>query len=152
MLAEMLGRVLADLYAGLTGTPEFSGISRLAVAAYKPATNELVALAHCGTAVPALDAMCTPLDQVPSLAILASSTQPRVIGDLRLEKRGPLTLQLLAAECRASMTVPLWHGDSFLGFLFVDSRQPHYFNGWRTHELARIAGAIARIMAAPLAA
>lgn len=138
--------LLADLHAGLSGHPQFSAINRIAMAQYQPTTNRLVAVAAWGTAIPELDMMHCPLDAMPALAILASSTRPRVIDDLRRGPRGPLTSDLLAAGCRSSMTIPLWAGEDFLGFVFVDATEPAFFDGWRIGELMKVAAKLGRLL------
>lgn len=121
-------------------------VIRIAVARYAAASNRIATLAHQGVPVPVLDVLNCPLDDVPSLAILASGNQPRIIDDLASSPRGSLGRDLLAAGCRSSATFPLWAGDRFIGFLFVDADLPRVIDRAFVVILAGVATDIARLL------
>lgn len=140
---DTVALALARHFARLT----HHSIIRIAVARYTAASNRIAALAYQGVAVPALDMLNCPLDDIPSLAILASGDQTRVIDDLALSPRGSLGRELLVAGCRSSATLPLWAGDHFLGFLFVDADLPRAIDPAFAAALAGIAADIAPLLA-----
>lgn len=101
----------------------------MAVAVYDPSTDVVSACCQVGLGHEVLDSHEFVLAEMPSLSLLASGRQPRVIHDLPLGRAAtPHMLAMRAAGLRSSLTVPLLECDELRGFLFLNARVAHFFN------------------------
>lgn len=124
-----LGQRLAALMDVMRKLPGCSGLARVAIALFDPRTETLRAYAHAGDSNQLLDHYEVGLRDVPSLALLASGEEPRIVDDL--EEYGhatsPHTIALREAGYRSSLTIPVWRNHEFVGFVFLNTDQVSSF-------------------------
>ena len=109
---------------------ELAGIGGIAVAIYDEQTDVLRTFVHSSEGEPPFSHYEARLEQVPSLRELAQSGNFRIIDDLqtREECGGWRIHRLLRTGYRSSYTAPFYDHGRLFGFLFFDSREPHYFS------------------------
>lgn len=128
---ENLSARLQDLHGVIaTRHPE---IHRIALATYDDDTDTLKTFINStyGDNEP-LSRYEAKLSEVPSLQRLARSGEKRVLHNLPDALAGSASTHsrwLSSAGFHSSYTVPVYHGDSFVGFLFFDANQPNAFTG-----------------------
>lgn len=134
-LASASGPGAINLEAQLTTVhgaigARYPGIERLALAAYDSQTDALKTFVSSNVDGVRLDHYAAKLQGVPSLLMLATQRMSRVVDDIDedLVRDTQHTDWLKSREYRSSLTVPIFKGDSLAGFLFFDSKQPHYFD------------------------
>lgn len=101
-------------------------VDRLAVVVYDPSSDTLETFLSAGDDPPTLSNYQARLADVPSLRVLATQRQVRVIGDLRDSPTEP-SRHLLAAGFHSSYTLPIFHEDRLFGFIFCNSRERGFF-------------------------
>ncbi len=149
IIKRALSLALAHAHAGLQQSLGLSGLGRMAIARYDPRDNTVYPLVSSGMEAEFFDHMAMELDRVPSLALLATGTAPRVVDDLREGSRsGIMGAELIRLGFRSSLTYPLWHQGRFQGFLFMDSSQPRCFDEVTTRRLADVAHLFGSLLAA----
>lgn len=117
---------LVTMLTALRQLPGCAGLARVAVALYDPHTDML----HSRAVTDALlERYQIPLDEVPSLAILATGDEPRVVDDLAIygHRGSPHTAALREAGYRSSLTFPVNRGDTLVGFVFFNAETPRFF-------------------------
>lgn len=111
--------------------PDCTPLIRLSVALFNERDNTLHAMAAALNGVDPLSDYQAHMDEVPSLAIMAGGTTPRVIDDLfRFGiETSHHTSALRDMGLRSSLTVPMnGYGGQFLGFVFFNSPLPGFFS------------------------
>ncbi len=117
------GRLQALLEGIRTRHP---ALERVAVALHDPPTGRLRAAFHATVGPTPLPFYEAELAEVPGLARLRETRQPRVVQDLAtLDSDRPHTRALRAAGYGASYTLPLVWDSLFEGFVFFDARPSH---------------------------
>lgn len=141
---------LAALLGEIRRLPGCGALSRLSVALYDPRTDILRAYAQTGDT---LEHYQLALSEVPSLAILASGDQPRVVDDL--ESWGHATsyhtIALREAGFRSSLTIPVHDDGQLRGFIFFNADLPRAFTPAVVALLAPFAASIAAMTAREVA-
>lgn len=94
------------------------------------------------------------LAKSPSLAALAKSREVRVLNDLKAEidTGTEHSNWVLGMGYRSSLTVPMHYQDTFIGFLFFDSKELNAFTPQIQHELVLYARMITLAIANELVA
>lgn len=124
-VAHLSSRLIA-LLTEVQRLPGCRSVARIAVALYDARRDVLRAYAQtCDT----LDRYEIGLAEVPSLAILATGDEPRVVDDLAVYGRSssPHTAALREAGYRSSLTIPVYRSGSLEGFIFFNADQPGVF-------------------------
>jgi len=116
---------------------QLPGLCRIAVALYEEDSDIL----HSFLKSPAQSHVFTHysefLSKVPSLKALADQGKPRIIHELvNAESHSFHRQELTSVGIKASYTVPLYLGESFLGFVFFDADQACYFSEETVAQLA----------------
>jgi GAF domain-containing protein len=126
--AVNLGAQLNSVHTAIGA--RYPGIERLALAAYDPLTDELKTFVSSNQDGAHLDHYAAQLQNVPSLQMLAKQRMSRVVDDIDddLVHDTRHTDWLKSRAYRSSLTVPIFNADSLAGFLFFDSKVPHYFD------------------------
>lgn len=139
---------LATVLRQLRRLPECGGIERVSVALYDHTTNRLRASAAATVGVEPLPHYEIDFDEVPSLAILATGSDPRVIDDMATYGRdsSPHTMALRAAGYRSSLTAPIHADGQFVGFVFFNALVKRYFTPSVVGRLAPHAPTILRLV------
>jgi len=129
LTAVSLGCRLAEVLGEIQRLPGFAPVGRIAVALYDERRDMLCSYAHAGQSGDLLDHHEYPLEEVPSLAILAGGDQPRVVDDIGRYGRddSPHTSALRHAGFRSSLTVPVHSGVSLAAFIFYNAFEPGFF-------------------------
>jgi len=111
-------------------TARFSQVDRVAVVLYDAVSGMLKTFVSSTVGDDTLKNYEVPLSQVPSLQALAESRRSRVVGDIAEAFGAPTehTRWLKHQDYRASVTSPVFQGDTLAGFLFYDSKTPHAFS------------------------
>jgi HD-GYP domain-containing protein (c-di-GMP phosphodiesterase class II) len=125
----------------------YPGIDRVALAAYDPRTDALKTFVSSNHDGMHLDHYEAKLRNVPSLQTLAHGRMSRVLNDIDADLAATTqhTDWLKARAYRSSLTVPIFKGDQLAGFLFFDSKQPHFFSADMTEFLEMFAHLIAQL-------
>lgn len=123
-ISERLGslhRQIAEL------VPE---VDQIACVLHDPGTGTLKTFVDSSHAGAPLRRYEFPLAASRSLSELVRCRSARIVDDIPAELPGaaPHSAHIRAAGFRSSYTVPLFDGDAFQGFLFMDSRQPSAFS------------------------
>lgn len=109
---------------------DFPFIDRLAIALLDEETGILKTYTHStAEGESPITAYEAPLDAAPSLREIMQRRRPRLVQDLAIFDKGTHQhTQLIAAKgYKASYTMPLYQGGTFIGFLFFNSYEPHPF-------------------------
>ncbi|WP_200258955.1 HD domain-containing phosphohydrolase [Halorhodospira neutriphila] len=142
-LSERLERLRLHINERLDG----GAIHRIAVAVYEPEAGRLKTYGAGSDQASPLDHYEVALEQVPTLAELAETGEPRIIDDyLHHPGTQPHTEALRGSELRSGMILPLSYEHELYGFLFFNSRLPGYFNGALLQRFGPYAD-LARMMA-----
>ncbi|WP_086479853.1 HD-GYP domain-containing protein [Oceanospirillum sanctuarii] len=106
-------------------------VERFSVAVYDEKTDMLKTYYSTSHADEAITRYQARLNAVPSLKQLSLSSTPRVINDLSCLSHNDTyhTQALLNQGWRSSCTLPMRYSDSFMGFIFFNSRKPDVFVG-----------------------
>ena len=129
-------------------------IARIAVALYDQETDALKTFINSTVEGYAIRGYEYPLSSSASLSELARSRQTRVIEDIpaALDPSTAHSRYVLGEGYLSSFTVPMYHQNSFLGFVFFDSREPAAFPPALQQELVLYAQLIAVSLASQLMA
>lgn len=110
---------------------QLEGIDRFALARYNPDDQSVSAFMYESESGVPFEDYGKPLNQVPSLQQIANDHTIRVVDDMRVFRQGDHISAhadaLLAVGLRSSFTMPLYHQDRLLGFLFLNSKRTGYF-------------------------
>lgn len=123
---------LADIHQMLAS--KLPGLARIAVAVYHDGADTLHTFAHSSGKANPLPHYSAMLAQVPSLREIRDSHKPRVLNHLPSELAPSQgagarhTRALLDEGYRASYTVPIYHHDAFVGFIFFNATAEGFFN------------------------
>jgi HD-GYP domain-containing protein (c-di-GMP phosphodiesterase class II) len=126
--ADTMGERLGSLHRQIAATvPE---VDQIACVLHDPDTGRLKTFVDSSHAGAPLRRYEFPLAASRSLSDLVRLRSARIMDDIPGELPGaaPHTVHIRAAGFRSSYTVPLFDGDAFQGFLFMDSRQPAAFS------------------------
>lgn len=119
---EHLYRVLREHY---------EGVHRFALALYDEADQTVSSFIYESDDGSPLVGYSQPLENAPSLSLLAREQAVRVVEDMRIfrsdDDQKPHSEALLSSGLRASFTMALRYNGRLLGFLFLNSRQIGYF-------------------------
>ena len=124
----------------------YPAINRVALATYYAPADSLKALVSSNDDGSNMGHYEAQLTDIPSLQVMATSRQHRVIHDIDLDSTVPSadTEWLKRHAFRSSLTVPIFRGDALCAFLFFDARQPHIFDPDTTTFLNLFAQLIAQ--------
>jgi HD-GYP domain-containing protein (c-di-GMP phosphodiesterase class II) len=124
----------------------YPGIDRIAFAAYDPRTDALKTFISSNDDGMRLEHYEAKLHNVLSLQALADGRMSRVLNDIDAELVAATqhTDWLKARAYRSSLTVPIFKENQLAGFLFFDSKQPHFFSADITNYLEIFARLIAQ--------
>ncbi|MBC7952976.1 MAG: hypothetical protein H7Z12_14310 [Rhodospirillaceae bacterium] len=116
-------RRLSDLLGEIRRLPECGSVERLSVALYDHQRNCLRSLAAASIGHDPLKDYEIDLEEVPSLAILATGDAPRIVDDLFSYGRDSSvhTTELRAAGYHSSLTMPVSEDGYFIGFVFFNA-------------------------------
>lgn len=130
------------------------GVNRVACALYDEVDDMLKTFLNSTRDGQDLRSYQYRLTDSESLSYLARSRELRLLTDLQdnLEPTSEHSRFVLAEGYDSSYTVPLHHGDKFLGFLFFDSRETDTFTPEVQRELLLYAGLMAMAIANELLA
>ena len=126
--AVTVGDRLASLHRQVTTVaPQ---IDQIACVLYDADTGTLKTYVDSSHAGAPLRRYEFPLAGSRSLSELVRTRRARVVDDMptQLPGNAPHTVHIRSAGFRSSYTVPLFDGEAFQGFLFMDSRQPAVFS------------------------
>ena len=124
-------------------------LARIAVAIYHDGADTVHTLAHSSGADNPLPHYAASLATVPSLRAIKESGQPRVLNDLPAalvpDQSRPAhhSQRLLEEGYRSSYTIPIYHHENFVGFIFFNARETGFFN----EETLPILGFAAKVIA-----
>ncbi len=123
-----LGQKLSLIHTTLKQRYQF--IDRLAISLYDQLTDTLKTYAHSTDRSDPLSKYETRLTQTPSLLEILKRKKPRVVQDLGVFAQGPgeHTQKISSSGFRASYTMPMYQGGSFMGFLFFNSYRANPFD------------------------
>jgi hypothetical protein len=126
--AAELGAHLAEILGQLKRLPGYAPLDRIAVALYDERTDLLFSCAHAGHGA-MLESHECELSEVPSLAILATGEEPRVVDDLgRYGFDGAIhTAALRYAGFRSSLTFPVQQEGRLAAFIFYNALKSGFF-------------------------
>ncbi|ABM62122.1 HD-GYP domain-containing protein [Halorhodospira halophila] len=132
-LSERFERLRAHINQALP----HGAVHRIAVAIYEPDADRLKTYGAGGDAPSPLDRYETNLADTPTLRALAEAPGVRIIDDYQ-DHPSPRrhTASIRESGLRSGMILPLHHEQTFVGFLFLNSRQPGYFQGPIVKQLA----------------
>jgi HD-GYP domain-containing protein (c-di-GMP phosphodiesterase class II) len=109
-------------------------LARIAVAIYHDGADTVHTLAHSSVGDNPLPHYAASLAAVPSLRAIKDSGQARVLNDLpaelMLDPAHPArhSQRLLEQGYRSSYTIPIYHHDEFIGFIFFNARETGFFD------------------------
>ena len=128
---------------------ELPQTERIGCALYDPAEDLLKTFVHSTCAGRALQQYEFRMAGSPSLSDLARRREVRFLPDLpsALDGRVPHSAWVLQEGYRSSFTVPMYLQDSFIGFVFFDSRRPDAFSPADQRTLRLHAGLISLMLA-----
>jgi HD-GYP domain-containing protein (c-di-GMP phosphodiesterase class II) len=108
----------------------YPNIDRVALVTYDASTDALKTFVSSNRDEVMLTQYETPLSHVPSLALLASQRQSRIIDDIAttLTADSTHTAWLKTQDYRSSFTLPIYRGEQLAGFLFFDSKVSDAFD------------------------
>lgn len=135
---------LSALHGEIARLPGFAPLTRISVALYDHRTEILSTFAHSGEAAVELEYHQVPMAEVPSLAILATGIEPRVVDDLSVygNSGSEHTLALRQAGLVSSLTFPVHRGEVFLGFVFFNATVKGFFTATAVRLLSPFSSAI----------
>lgn len=109
-------------------------LARIAVAVYHDGADTVHTFAHSSGADDPLPHYSASLAKVPSLKQIRDSRQARVLNHLPTDlvhepgKASRHSAVLVEGGYRSSYTVPIFHHDVFVGFIFFNAREEGFFN------------------------
>ncbi|MFP4648163.1 MAG: HD-GYP domain-containing protein [Halorhodospira sp.] len=122
-------------------------IHRIAVAVYEPEAKRLKTYSAGGDMPSPLDHYETRLEEVPTLKELAERETPYIVHDYSQHiSQRQHTTSIRNSGLRSGLILPLTYEQDFYGFLFLNSREPGYFQHGVLQELAPYAD-LARMLA-----
>lgn len=126
---------LAQLHGLLN--QRIADIDRISVALYDEQTDLVRTFIHSSGSADPLPQHQARLATSRSLKAIAENRHPRVINNLSVfgHKLPPHTLALLRNGYQSSYTLPIFHEDQLLGFIFFDSQVPDAMTGETLYEL-----------------
>jgi len=112
-------------------------VQRFSVAVYDEKTDMLKTYYSTSHADEAITRYQARLNTVPSLKQLSQTATPRIINDLSCfnDSDSHHSQLLLSQGWRSSCTLPMRYSDSFMGFIFFNSRKTDVFVG---HQLIHL--------------
>lgn len=147
--AETLVGGLQELHDRIRAMGPLHPVARIAVAIYDPKTDLLRTFIHSSGGQNPLNNYVARLSDVPSLAEIAQTGQPRVVDNLDLYgDRTVHSRRVTEGGYKSSYTLPLLQNGVLTGFLFFNASEPAFFSPSILHLLwpyAQIAGFIARV-------
>lgn len=125
----------------------YPSIDRVALVTYDLSTDALKTFVSSNRDEVLLTHYETLLSHVPSLALLASTRQSRIINDINLTLTADSThtAWLKTRDYRSSFTLPIYRGEHLSGFLFFDSKLPHAFDADTASFLENFARLISQL-------
>ena len=147
-----LGGRLRSLHGIIQG--RVPRISRVALALYDPVSDKLRTFASSNEDGVALQHYEALLHEVPSLLKLRDTRQARVVSDFgqTFLQDSPHTAWLRGRHYRSSYTLPIFHGEALVAFLFFDAKEPDVFTPEVTAFLDVFADIVAQLYLLRLAA
>ena len=126
----------------------FPTVGRIAVALHDAETDLLKTFLDSQSGSRPLTLYQRRLSEVPSLARIRDSRIPRAVDDLQAygNRDASHTKRIADAGYRSSYTLPIFHGNSFFGFIFFDSSEPGTFTPPVTARLDPFAQMIALLV------
>lgn len=148
--AQPLGNKVRQVHDFLRASHPF--LSRIAMAAYDPATDLLKTFVHSTDDESPLSFYQSRLAASASLSEIAASRRPRVVNDLERHYRMPTehAQRLRQSGYGASYTMPIFHHGALYGFVFFNASQPHVFSERVVHDLNVCGHLLAMMMASEL--
>ncbi len=124
-------------------------VDRIAVALHDAQTDCLHTYLSSSDKPSPLTQYQAKLNDSPSLMAIVQKGQPRVVNDLSIYAHNPSPHAKVMAESgfAASYTVPVFHADLFLGFVFFNSQQKDVFEESILGQLDMVAHFIAVLIA-----
>ncbi|MBB6056007.1 HD domain-containing phosphohydrolase [Tolumonas osonensis] len=120
---------LAKLHEIIRGRYDF--IDRVSIALYDAKTDLLKTFVSSDSTQTALHSYEARISDVPSLQKLIHSRQSRIVQDMDITFQGnnssTHTDWLHHQRFLSSYTIPIFNGNTFVAFLFFDSRKPNVF-------------------------
>jgi hypothetical protein len=117
------------LYRMLHGMPGFSALRHVSLSVHEEATDMLWAFTISDGADHPLEVQEVDMAEMPSLALLAGETKPRIVADMaefgetsRFHSTGARN-----SGCRSCMTMPIRYDGEFLGFVIFSASVPNFF-------------------------
>lgn len=126
---------LAQIHAELID--RIPAVDRIACALYEPKDDLLKTFVNSTRAGVPIAAYQFHLSDSPSLSRLARDRSTRLLSELAdsIAPNSPHSRWLLDQGYRSSFTMPIYHRDALLGFVFYDSTQPAAFNDRTKRDL-----------------
>ncbi len=138
---------LMDLHDRMRSVASLAALTRIAVAVYDQKTDLLRTFIHSSEGDAALTRYVARLSDVPSLAEIAQTGQPRVVDDIsHYNSAREHSRRVIEGGFRSSYTLPLLNRGRLSGFLFFNSPEPGFFSPRVLHQLwpyAQVAAYIA---------
>lgn len=130
-----------------------AAIERIAIALFDPESRQLKTFVDSTDHGTALRGYSCALDEVPSLAAIARSGEPRVLNDLSTELPGNSahSAWLNGEGYLSSLTLPIRNSGQLLGFVFFDARERNAFGAAVVSDLLLSGDLIGMIIAQELA-
>jgi HD-GYP domain-containing protein (c-di-GMP phosphodiesterase class II) len=120
------------------------GLHRIAIAVYEPKSDELLTYSYAGDTPSPLTQYSAQLSDSDSLLSLSRHGGARIIHDLKeLPKYRRHSVVVLDSGFRSSLTIPITYQSKLYGFVFFNSREPGFFQGYTLELLlpyARLVG------------
>jgi HD-GYP domain-containing protein (c-di-GMP phosphodiesterase class II) len=128
----------------------YAFIDRIAVALYDDKTDMLRTFVWSSDTPSPLTQYQATLADSPSLCEIIEKATPRVVNDMDIYRHGQsLHSQVLAqAGFGASYTLPMFHGEALLGFIFFNSLQKNVFQEAMLNDLDMVGHMISLMVAA----
>jgi hypothetical protein len=118
------------LYRKLYSMPGFAPLRHVSLLVHEDATELLWSFPVSNGADQPLEVSELDMADMPSLALLAGETEPRIIGDLS-EYGGASRYHSVGARdsgSRSCMTMPVRYDGEFLGFIIFGASVPGFFD------------------------
>ena len=121
-------------------------LSRIAAVLYDPDSDLLKTFIHSSDDNP-LQWYAAPLTHSPSLVAIKVSRRPRIVNDLsRLAGAKTHTTAIRRGGYLASYTLPVYHQQHFIGFLFLNSSEKNVFQGGQLQLFDAVANLLGQAM------
>ncbi len=116
---------------------KFPFVARIAVTIYDPITNILKTYTHSSGEDNPLDRYQALLDDAPSLKEILNNGRPRVINNMAALKKGEHqhTKWIARQGYSASYTMPIFHNNELIGFIFFNSYEKDVFTEQNLREI-----------------